>query len=146
MPKVYIKLRIQLEQLLEHYDNVLNLRVIYPITEDLDDKRGLLGKLAGFSAVDNSSSCCTFLEDLCPLVPELMKRKATGPLNFTNPGLVSYGKVVEYLKQKNPDYDPELRPPGGRPAISLDSSRMVELCEGLEVPTAEQSLDRIFRK
>lgn len=75
-------------QLLGYYSNVLNLRVIYPITRDLSDKRGLIGKLAGFSKVDDAVGCCTFLEDLCPLVPIMMMKKARGHLNFTNPGTV----------------------------------------------------------
>ena len=61
-----------LAQLLAYYPNVLNLRVIYPITRDMSDKRGLVGKLAGFSKVDDAVGCCTFLEDLCPLVPLMM--------------------------------------------------------------------------
>ena len=38
--------------------------------------------------VDDAVGCCTFLEDLCPLVPIMMKKKARGHLNFTNPGTV----------------------------------------------------------
>ena len=145
MPKTYIKLRIVLEQLLAYYPNVLNLRVIYPITSDLDDKRGLIGKLAGFPKVDDATGSCTFLETLCPLVPVLMKKKVSGPLNFTNPGTVSYRDIVERLKRRNPGYDPEIRPLVGRPAIVLDTSKLVASCAPeCEVPTAEACLARMF--
>ena len=133
-----------LAQLLAYYPNVLNLRVIYPITRDMSDKRGLVGKLAGFSKVDDAVGCCTFLEDLCPLVPLMMIKKATGPVNFTNRGTVSYKNIVERLKKKNPGYNPELRPLVGRPAIALDCTKMVSLCAPVPVPTADESLDKIF--
>jgi 3,5-epimerase/4-reductase len=55
LPKAYIKMRIALEQLLAYFPNVLNLRVIYPITRDISDKRGLIGKLSGFAKVRSRS-------------------------------------------------------------------------------------------
>ena len=124
---------------------MLNLRVIYPITRDLSDKRGLIGKLAGFPKVDAAEGCCTFLEDLCPLVPTMMKKKASGPLNFTNPGTVKYSDIVERLKARDATYNPELRPPSGRPAIALDRSKMLGLCAPeFTVPTASEALEKIF--
>lgn len=146
LPKTYIKLRIQLEQLLKYFPNVLNLRVIYPVTRDLTDKRGLIGKLASFSSVDDASGSCTFLEDLCPLVPTLMRKKVGGNLNFTNPGVVSYRKIVEHLKRRDPSYSPEIRHQSGRPVVQLDCSKMLSLClsEGMKVPCVDESLENIF--
>jgi hypothetical protein len=75
----------------------------------------------------------------------MMMKKASGNLNFTNPGTVSYKDIVERLKARNPDYNPELRPPSGRPAIALDCSKMLALCAPeYSVPTAEESLAKIF--
>mmetsp|Transcript_55647 Transcript_55647/g.153051 ORF Transcript_55647/g.153051 Transcript_55647/m.153051 type:complete len:290 (+) Transcript_55647:151-1020(+) len=145
LPKTYIKLRILLERLLLPFDNVLNLRVIYPITRDLNDKCGLIGKLASFTKVDAATNCCTFLEDLCPLVPLMAMKQARGSLNFVNPGAVSYAHIVERLKSRDPSFEPELRPPSGRPAIQLDCSKMIALCAPeARIPTAAESLENIF--
>ncbi len=95
----YMSLRCHLEDIIAFYPNVLNLRVLFPIVSDLEDKRGLLGKLRHFAFVEAAENSCTFLEDLCPTIPQLVRANIVGNLNFANPGLVSYADVVNRLRE-----------------------------------------------
>lgn len=99
---IYMRLRCLLEELLTAgsytSSHVLNLRILFPICQDLSDKRGLLGKLLGFSRIDRVANSCTFLEELCPLIPTLVERRVVGHMNFTNPGTVRYDRAAELMK------------------------------------------------
>merc|ERR1712226_241951 len=90
---VYIALRQKMEELLAYFDNALTLRVLYPVSSDLDP-RGLIGKLARFQRVDPVQTSVTVLEDLCQLLPALCQRRSTGVLNFVNHGTISYADVI----------------------------------------------------
>lgn len=100
---VYARLRCLLEELLTAgsftSSHVLNLRILFPICRDLSDKRGLLGKLLGFSQIDRVANSCTFLEDLCPLIPTLVEKRVVGHMNFTNPGTVRYDHAAELMRE-----------------------------------------------
>lgn len=144
---VYLALRVKLEELISYFNNALILRVLYPVSSDMD-KRGLVGKLAGFQRVDRVETSVTILEDLCPLVPEIAKRKTTGVLNFVNKGTVAYADIVEELTKRAPS---EWTPPriadagesAARSACELDVQRLAAAC-GCEVPDATTSVRRII--
>jgi len=142
---VYLALRVKLEELLCYFDNVLTLRVLYPVSSDLD-KRGLIGKLARFEQVDGTETSATVLEDLCPLIPDLVRRRATGVMNFVNRGTVSYAEIVSELSKRMPAgwRQPSIVVPSGdsRPACELDVARLTAGC-GREVPSAAAAVRRI---
>ena len=139
-----------LEELLKYFGNVLNLRVMYPIKmadQEFTDKRSLVSKLRHFPRVNNEYASCTFLEDLCPSIPTLVKRKVVGNLNFTNPGVVAFADVVKRLKgsAKVSDYDPEISTAAGRGNRLLSHTKLVEALGGeYKIKTAEECLDTIF--
>ena len=92
---VYIALRAKMEELLAYFDNALVLRVLYPVSSDLDP-RGLIGKLALFERVDKVQTSVTVLEDLCPLLPDLVRRRATGVRKETN-GVSTNGVTANFI-------------------------------------------------
>lgn len=141
---VYLGLRQKMEELLTYFDNALTLRVLYPVSSDLD-KRGLIGKLAGFERVDKVETSVTVLEDLCPLVAIMAKRKVTGVFNFTNKGTVAYAEVIgDLIKRAPPGWQPPRITEGAsRPACELDVQKLAAAC-GCEIPDAGKSLQRII--
>lgn len=142
---VYSALRQKLEELLQYFDNALVLRVLYPVSSNLEPG-GLLGKLARFRWVDPVATSVTVLEDLLPLLPELSSRRVTGVLNFVNRGTVSYRDIVAELGRVAPAAweRPEVAVPGAsRPACELDVARL-ESVVGTDVPDATASLHRII--
>jgi len=142
---VYLSLRQKMEELFKYFDNTLILRVLYPVSSNLDP-RGLIGKLARFERVDKVSTSVTVLEDLCPLIPVLVTRKATGVLNFVNRGTLSYIDVIEDIKQKSPPgwKQPRVEESAvARPACELDVSRLAT-ATGRDVPDASASVHRII--
>lgn len=142
---VYTALRIKMEELMAYFDNVLVLRVLYPVSADLDP-RGLVGKLARFERVDELRTSVTVLEDLCPMIPDLARGRITGVLNFTNSGTVAYADIISELSKRAPmgwrcpSVDTAAT---SRPGCELDVQRLAAAC-GREVPDATTSVRRII--
>jgi len=135
----------KMEELFKYFDNTLILRVLYPVSSNLDS-RGLIGKLARFERVDKVSTSVTVLDDLCPLIPALVTRKVTGILNFVNRGTLSYISVIEDIKQKSPIGWKQPRveeSAAARPACELDVSQLAA-ASGCDVPEAAASVRRII--
>ena len=78
--------------------DVLNLRIRMPITEK-ENKRNFITKIATYEKVCSIPNSMTVLPELLPMALELMRRKHTGTLNFTNPGLVSHNEILEMYKE-----------------------------------------------
>lgn len=150
---IYRKLRCQLEDLLKYFPNVLNLRVLFPVSMSdtrFEDKRSLLAKLRGFALVDPAFASVTFLEDLCPGIAVLARKGVVGDLNFVNPGGVRYESIVERfrklkeLRKGEFKFEGEVGPSsGGRGNVLMSSDKLVESLEG-KVRTSEKCLDEIF--
>jgi len=142
---VYIDLRVKMEELMSYFDNVLVLRVLFPVSADLD-RRGLIGKLARFERVDKVQCSVTVLDDLFPLVAGLARNRVKGVLNFTNSGTVEYAEIVNELSKvapagwRRPKIDADAP---SRPACELDVERLAAAC-GQAVPDARSSVLRII--
>ncbi|CAE7894547.1 NRS/ER [Symbiodinium microadriaticum] len=146
-PGVYTALRQKMEELTAYFNNVLVLRVLYPLSSDLDP-RGLLGKLARFKQVDSVQTSVTILDDLMPLLPILAERRTVGVLNFTNPGTISYPDIVLGLQDRAAKCGvqwkaPEIRGAGAKAAAELDTTRLQEAV-GMPLATAADSSQRII--
>lgn len=101
----YSKTKGMVEELLEAYPHVLNLRVRMPITEDLESKRNFIYKIAHYEKVVNIPNSMTVLPELLPMGLEMARRKLTGNMNFTNPGVVSHNECLDlYRKHVDPNF------------------------------------------
>lgn len=146
-PGVYTALRQKMEELTNFFENALVIRVLYPLSSDLD-ARGLLGKLARFQQVDSVETSVTVLDDLIPLLPVLAKRRAAGVFNFVNPGTLSYAQIVSLLAERISSCA-EWTPPtirgagaGNKAAAELDTTRLQDAI-GVPIPQASESAKRI---
>jgi len=92
----------QLMHLLD--DTVLNLRIRMPITEK-PNSRNFITKITTYENICSIPNSITVLPELLPLIPELMRKKHTGTLNFTNPGLISHNEILSMFKEiVDPDF------------------------------------------
>jgi dTDP-4-dehydrorhamnose reductase len=88
------------ENMLRSYDNVLTLRVRMPIDADIiNNKRNFIYKIANYEKIVNIPNSMTVLDELLPYAAELALRGRTGIYNFTNPGAISHGQVMELYRE-----------------------------------------------
>lgn len=97
--------KTMLDQLVECYPNVLNLRLRMPISDDLHP-RSFITKITRYERVVNIPNSMSVLHDLLPLVPEMAERKLTGNYNFVNPGAISHNEILDLYKEY---IDPKFR-------------------------------------
>ena len=85
-------------------ENVLNLRIRMPITDE-NNPRNFITKITNYEKICSIPNSMTVLPDFYPIMLDLMKRRETGTLNLTNPGLISHNQILEmYREIVNPDF------------------------------------------
>lgn len=101
----YSNTKAKVEDMLKAYDNVLNLRVRMPISENLEHPRNFIYKISRYAKVVNIPNSMTVLPEMLPIGIEMARRKLTGIYNFTNPGVVSHNEILEMYKEYyKPDF------------------------------------------
>lgn len=92
------------ERLLNHYPNVLTLRLRMPISDDLSE-RSFITKITKYAKVVNIPNSMTILQELIPISIDMTRKGLTGVFNFTNPGVISHNEILELYKQYiDPDF------------------------------------------
>lgn len=94
----YSKTKAWAEDIILEYPNVLNLRVRLPVAQDFS-QNSFIGKIINYKKLVNIPNSMSVLEDLLPLIPEMLHRNLTGNYNFVNPGTISHHEVIELYKQ-----------------------------------------------
>ena len=87
------------DRLLHQFDDdVLNLRIRMPITYD-DSPRNFITKITSYEKICSNPNSMTVLPDFIPIIIDLSKKKYTGTLNLTNPGVISHNEILEKYKE-----------------------------------------------
>lgn len=94
----YSNTKAMVEELIQQYDNVFQLRLRMPIDDDLLNPRNFIFKIANYDKVVNVPNSMTVLNELLPLAIDGALRKLTGIYNFTNPGVISHNEVLQLYK------------------------------------------------
>jgi dTDP-glucose 4,6-dehydratase len=81
-----------------YQDNVLNLRIRMPITGE-KNPRNFITKIANYEKICSVPNSMTVLPELLPYVLDMMKKKTTGTINLTNPGLISHNEILQMYKE-----------------------------------------------
>jgi 3,5-epimerase/4-reductase len=91
----YSKTKAMVEKIITDtgYDNVLQLRLRMPISDDLHP-RSLVTKITKYEKVVNIPNSMTVLADMLPVAVGLALANVVGVHNFTNPGAVSHNEVL----------------------------------------------------
>ena len=93
------------EELIQQYDNVLQLRLRMPIDDNLLNTRNFIYKIASYDRVVDVANSMTVLNELLPLAIDGALRNLTGIYNFTNPGVISHNGVLQLYKEYcDPDF------------------------------------------
>ena len=86
------------DRLMKNYDNVLNLRIRMPIT-DQKHPRNFITKITCYDQICSIPNSMSVLPLLLPYIVEMMNKNITGTLNFTNPGVISHNEILEMYKE-----------------------------------------------
>lgn len=100
--KFYLKCRNILENTLELYENVLFLRIQYPIALNDNPKCFMNKMLTRLNTVQDHYVNITFIPNLFPLLSEIIEKNTMGILNFVNPESIKLSELLDWYK-KNKD-------------------------------------------
>jgi dTDP-glucose 4,6-dehydratase len=86
------------DRIMNLYDNVLNLRIRMPITNE-KNPRNFITKITSYEKICSVPNSMTVLPELLPMVLDMMKNQIIGTINLTNPGLISHNEILEMYKE-----------------------------------------------
>ena len=89
----YSECRIFLEEIAKNYGNILYLRINYPISDTLSDKN-LLTKLLKYNTIDDCEISITYIDNLFPILFQMIENNEIGICNFTNPGQIKLFDII----------------------------------------------------
>jgi len=79
-------------------ENTLNLRIRMPIVGE-KNPRNFITKITSYAQICSISNSMTVLPELLPLVVDMMKKRTTGTINLTNPGLITHNEILQMYKE-----------------------------------------------
>lgn len=152
----YSKTKAQVEKIIANYDNVLNLRLRMPVSDDLHP-RNFVTKISKYERVVDIPNSNTLLHDLLPASIALAENNVTGIYNFTNPGAISHNEVLAlYKKYINPDFawknfsleEQAKVIKAGRSNCELDTTKLEQKLKqlGIVVPEVHDAYDQCFQR
>jgi dTDP-glucose 4,6-dehydratase len=86
------------DRLMHLYPHVLNLRIRMPITGE-PNPRNFITKITNYKKICSIPNSMSVLPELLPIILDMMQKKITGTINFTNPGLISHNEILEMYKE-----------------------------------------------
>lgn len=87
----------QLVNLDEFSKHVLNLRIRMPITGKVNG-RNFITKITRYEKICNMPNSMTVLDEMLPLVLDMMKKGRTGCLNLCNPGMIDHSTILGHYR------------------------------------------------
>ena len=92
------------DKIMKNFDNVLNVRIRMPITNDINCNRNFINKIINYKKICSMNNSMTVLPELLPLLIDMIIKKELGTINLVNPGYISHNEILELYKEfKNPD-------------------------------------------
>lgn len=93
------------DNLMKRFNNVLNLRIRMPVTDDLHC-RNFISKILSYKKICSYPNSMTYLPDLIPLMINMSRDKVSGTYNMTNTGYTTHSHILESYKEYKPhDYE-----------------------------------------
>ena len=83
---------------LMHLHDILNLRIRMPISDE-ENTRNFITKITTYEKVCSIPNSMTVLPELLPYVIDMMKKKITGTMNLTNPGVISHREILKMYQE-----------------------------------------------
>lgn len=85
------------DTLMKQFDNVFNIRIRMPITDDWNPKN-FIAKIVNFKKICNYPNSMTYLPELIPMMIKMARMNYTGTYNFVN-GEISHQEILEMYKE-----------------------------------------------
>ena len=93
------------DRIMKNFDNVLNVRIRMPITNDINSNRNFINKIINYKKICSMNNSMTVLPDLLPVLIDMIIKKEIGTINLVNPGYISHNEILELYKEHiNPDF------------------------------------------
>ena len=86
------------DRLMHFFDNVLNVRIRMPITNE-PHPRNFITKIMTYEKICSCQNSITVLSIMLPIMIDMVKNKLTGTINLTNPGLIEHNEILEMVKE-----------------------------------------------
>lgn len=77
----------------------LNLRIPKPISRDIKEKENYINQLLHETKIGNIKTSVSILDDLIPIIIDLIKKQETGTYNICNQGTISDNEILELYKK-----------------------------------------------
>ena len=78
--------------------NTLNLRIRMPIV-NFEHNRNFLSKIFKYKKICSMPNSMTVLEDMFPVIMDMMIKNTTGTFNLVNKGLIAHNEILEMYKE-----------------------------------------------
>lgn len=82
---------------LMHLTNSLNIRIRMPITKN-SNQRNFITKITSYEKICSIPNSMTVLDELIPIMIDLMFKEHTGTVNLVNPGVISHNEILTMYK------------------------------------------------
>jgi dTDP-4-dehydrorhamnose reductase len=79
-------------------DTALNVRIRMPCSNTVN-KRNYITKLMTYEKICSIPNSVTVLPQLLPYMIDMAKKRQTGTINLTNPGLISHNEILEMVRE-----------------------------------------------
>jgi 3,5-epimerase/4-reductase len=79
-------------------ENTLNLRIRMPIV-NYDHDRNFITKITKYENVCSVANSMTVLEDMYPVILDMIRNNTTGTFNMCNKGVITHNEILELYKE-----------------------------------------------
>ena len=79
------------------YHNTLNVRIRMPITAEVND-RDFITKIVRYEKICSVPNSMTVLDELLPILVDMIQTSRTGTIHLTNPGVISHEEILEMYR------------------------------------------------
>ena len=86
------------DMLMKAFDNVLNVRIRMPITDEIHP-RNFITKITRYQKICSIHNSMSVLPELLPFMIDMCEKGTTGTMNLTNPGLISHNEILEMYRE-----------------------------------------------
>jgi nucleoside-diphosphate-sugar epimerase len=134
-------------------DSVLNVRIRMPIVGH-HHPRNFITKIVNYEKICSIENSMTVLDDLIPILIDMIMNKVTGTINLTNPGVISHNEILEmYKKYVDPKKkwvnfsidDQSKILLSARSNNELDVTKLQDMYPYPYVLNIKESIERLFR-
>lgn len=137
----------------EFGNTVLNVRIRMPISSE-DGPRNFISKIIAYNKICSIPNSMTVLDDMLPVLADLLKANVKGTLNAVNPGVIDHHTILSWYKElQNPEHTWEeidngilvsTCVKGARSNNMLDTARLVSLAPS--IPHITESVRKIMEE